>query len=232
MEGVTGQFHLVSGEAPSAVTVSTGQVYPAVRAVSAMEPPRPTAAGTQLPKPESTPRPTAANTRPPAGPAATPGQPAHFVFISMNDRPEGLLAPDALMAYGISIAKGAAAIQQTGRGMVVPKTAQSILLLSGPEKHTELDLEFATELKIFQITRIGVELGASLPKWRMDAFDPEGNRVDSVAEWEFGMPESPKRFSVTGQNIVRVVITTDNEWNGGTYATYSSLPIISFGLAY
>ena len=215
-EGISGEFHLTSGQAPGTYTTSTGQQYQAIIVAATPEKP-----------PSPDPNPTPQNQ-----PVKTPAGPSHFIHISMNGHSPGLLAQDAFLSDGIRISKGAAGIFEVNQGLTVPKSAKAVLLLKGLETKTELVLDFTKELQIFQITRTGVKLGASLPKWRMSAYDIEGNLVDSIAEWEFGLPEEPKRFAVSGQNIVRVVIVTDNDWNGGTYSTYSSLPILSFGLAY
>jgi len=95
----------------------------------------------------------------------------------------------------------------------------------GPQ--TRFSITFSAPIKRFSLTRIGTSGGASVPTWTLVAYDSQGNVVGSTGE-EHGLPPQPNQFSVEGNNIVRVQLSTDNRFGAGTWATWNSLPVVEF----
>ncbi|MBV9299248.1 MAG: hypothetical protein JO066_09745 [Verrucomicrobia bacterium] len=82
-----------------------------------------------------------------------------------------------------------------------------------------------TPISRFSLTRIGTGGGAYVPTWKLDAFNSEGKVVGSAGE-EHGLPPVPQQFSVEGDSIVRVQLSTDNRLGSETWATWNSLPVV------
>ena len=110
--------------------------------------------------------------------------------------------------------------------MVLPAGRKQVLLVAG-ERVTSLTIVFNTPIRSFSLTRAGTAGGASVPTWKMEAFDGADNRVGSTGE-EHGLPPTPQQFSINGDGIVRVVLSTDNRYGEGTWATWNSLPVAQF----
>jgi hypothetical protein len=98
-----------------------------------------------------------------------------------------------------------------------------VLLVAG-ERTTALTMAFNAPIRSFGLTRIGTAGGASVPTWKLEAFDSADNVVGATGE-EHGLPPAPQRFSIAGEGIVRVVLSTDNRYGEGTWATWNSLPV-------
>jgi hypothetical protein len=138
----------------------------------------------------------------------------------------GVLPPDAFVDRGVRFVpgKGEPGVYKSERNMVLPPGRKNVLLLAG-ERETSLTITFKTSIKRFSLTRIGAAGGASVPTWTLDAFDSEGKVVGSAGE-EHGLPKMPRQFSVKGDAIVRVQLSTDNRFGEGTWATWNSLPVV------
>jgi hypothetical protein len=142
----------------------------------------------------------------------------------------GWLATDAFKSAGVrwSQGEGDPRINEPEPNMVLPGGRSRLLVLVGGPV-TSLTLKFAPPVKRFSLTRIGTAGGASVPTWTLEAFDARGREVGSTGE-EHGLPPEPRQFSVAADEIVRVVLSTDNRSGQGTGATWNSLPVVEFEL--
>jgi hypothetical protein len=111
--------------------------------------------------------------------------------------------------------------------MLVPWPHQKVLLLGG-ERATGFTILLDSPVKHFALYRAGAKNGASTPTWKVTAYDSRGKVVGAAGEEHKVAPPSAG-FSVDGAGIVRVEITTDNRHGSGTWATWNSLPLVSFG---
>jgi hypothetical protein len=142
----------------------------------------------------------------------------------------GALPADAFKASGVQIvgARGLPAVYNIEPNMVAPPQSSRVLLIAG-DRVTSLVFTFSAPIKRFTIIRIGTTGGASVPTWRMQAYNQEGKVIDSAGE-QHGLPKQPQEFAVKGSNIVKVQLDTDNRLGTGTWATWNCLPLVSFGL--
>jgi hypothetical protein len=151
-----------------------------------------------------------------------------YFTISMDAFEPGPLPKSEFEGEGIRITRGDPVICAATAAMVVSEMSASAMILGGSDKNTVFVLEFDPPLKQFAIERIGVKNGASLPKWRMEAYDTANLKVGSRSEWRWGFDSRPKTFTIHSNQISRIVITTDNRHGTGTFATFNSLPILSW----
>jgi hypothetical protein len=149
-------------------------------------------------------------------------------FVNFDSLPRGPLPADAFGDRGVRFVqgKGAPIVAEAERNMVLPKGRKQVLLVSG-DRVTSVTMTFKKPLKRFALTRIGTAGGASVPTWTLDAYDSEGKVVGSAGE-EHGLPPKPQQFSIEGDGIVRVQLSTDNRFGSGTWATWNSLPVTEF----
>jgi hypothetical protein len=154
--------------------------------------------------------------------------------VTFDDLPAGDLASDTLARFGIAAvqtAEGSPLVYQASPAQVLPEGRRKILSAgSASTRMSTLTFMFANPLRRFELVRIGVINGGSLPKWKMEALDREGKVVAAAGEGEWGFDQKPKQFSVTGRGIVSVRIEADNRWGNATFATYSALPIVELRL--
>ena len=148
--------------------------------------------------------------------------------LDFNLLPVGVLSPETFADHGVHIipSQGTPGIYATEPNMVIPPVYRNALLLAG-DRQTSLTFAFDSPIKRFAIFRVGVAGGASLPTWKMKAYDKSGTLIASAGE-KRGTPKTPKPFAVQGKGISRVELETDNRNGAGTWATWSSLPIVSF----
>jgi len=164
-------------------------------------------------------------------PPTKPQPPANGkVVISFNQLPPGQLESDAFSEYGISeilCDESQPLIFEAGEATVLPPGRQNLFSAGAKSDHTSLlTLRFAGPLKRFEFVRIGVLNGASLPKWKLKAFDPAGELVGTVGESDWGFDPRHKRFIVSSsKGIAEILIEADNRWNDTTFATHSALPL-------
>jgi hypothetical protein len=111
--------------------------------------------------------------------------------------------------------------------MAVPPPHGKVLLVGG-ERATSFTILLDQPAKQFAVYRVGANNGASTPTWKMTAYDSRGNAVGSKGE-EHKVAPASGNFSIEAAGIVRVEITTDNRHGSGTWATWNSLPLVSFG---
>jgi hypothetical protein len=151
-------------------------------------------------------------------------------FLHFDNQWVGWLATDAFKSAGVRWVQGEGdpRIHEPEPNMVLPSGRKRVLLLTGGPV-TSLTFEFTPPVKGFSLTRIGTAGGASVPTWRLEAFDRRGRRIGSTGE-EHGLPLQPQQFSVSGNGIVRVLLSTDNRSGEGTWATWNSLPIVELKL--
>ena len=146
----------------------------------------------------------------------------------------GTLAANGLVASGIArieTAEGSVVIAEKNSNMVLPDDRSRVLMLTGTGLQTSLRIRFVRPLSGVGLTCIGVSGGASLPKWRLQALDARGHVLDSTGEDEFAIDVPIRSFSVKGDGITEVVLTTDNRLSDQqAWATYSSLPLVGMGL--
>ena len=149
--------------------------------------------------------------------------------VTFDDLKAGDQTGDALAPYGITEVRtgvGQPLVYVPSKAPVLPQGRKSLLSAGSSSACTStLKLTFAAPLRRFELVRIGVIDGASLPKWRMEAQDGEGKIVAAAGESDWGFDEKTKRFTVAGPGIMSVRIDVDNCWRDGTFATYSTLPI-------
>lgn len=151
--------------------------------------------------------------------------------LHFDDLPAGVLPADTFRSVGMNIASGAAAgIHASVPGMVLPAGRKQVLLVAGGPT-TSLTMAFDVPIKRFGLTRIGTAGGASVPTWKLEAFDSTGSLVGVTGE-EHDLPLTPRQFSIAGNGIVRVVLSTDNRWGEGTWATWNSLPVAELAFQY
>lgn len=152
------------------------------------------------------------------------------VAISFNDLPLEVLESDAFSEYGISeilCEENQPLIFEGSEATVLPPGRKNLFSAGAKSDHTSLlSLRFAGPLKRFEIVRIGVLNGASLPKWKLTAFDSAGELVGTVGESDWGFDPRPKRFIVSSsRGIAEIHIAADNRWKDTTFATHSALPL-------
>ena len=138
------------------------------------------------------------------------------------------LAVDALAKYGIAELRGEGQplVYEAARSQVLPSGRRHLLSAGTTSTRTSrLSFTFTHPLMRFEVVRIGVTGGGSLPKWELKALDADGKVIAATGENEWGFDQQAKRFSVTASNIVAVQIDADNRFGDGTFATYSALPI-------
>ncbi len=148
--------------------------------------------------------------------------------ISMSQLPPGKLSADSFAAAGVQLTSGAGipALYPVEPSMVVPQDCKNVMLLA--DKHTTaFTLSMNPGVKRIALQRIGTRNGASLPTWKMTAYDAAGNIVGTVGE-QRGLPLEPRIFDIKGTGIARIVIEADNLVNGAPWSTWSSLPITGF----
>lgn len=145
-------------------------------------------------------------------------------------QPIGPLANDFLQTAGARIvdAQGQARVFAAEPNMVLPSGRTRVVLVVG-DRTTSLTLAFDEPVARFTLTRIGTANGASTPTWKLEAFDGGGALLGSTGE-ERGLPLEARQFAIAAQGIARVVLTTDNRWGDGTWATWSSLPVVEIGV--
>lgn len=174
----------------------------------------------------------------PMPPSATAPEPSSTPETALNvltfdQLQAGPLSPDAFAARGVRVVGGIGepGVYRSERNMVLPPGRNNVLLLGGGARVTSLTIAFRAPIKRFSLTRIGTAGGASVPTWRLEALDGAGKVVGSVGE-AHGLPQTPQQFSVVGDGIVRVQLSTDNRFGKGTWATWSSLPVVEFEFEY
>lgn len=158
-------------------------------------------------------------------PAPSPPQRISFTFDRFNPGP---IPPGAFAAQGVQIIplQGAPIVNNAGPEMVLPGGRSRVLMISaGPV--TSVTFSFDRPVGRFSLTRIGVINGASIPTWKLEALDRDGRVLDSVGEIH-GLYQQPRKIAVQGINITDVRLSTDNRAGTGTWATYSSLPVVEF----
>lgn len=180
--------------------------------------PKTGASAPQLPQPTTPPAPP---------PPRAPGK-GTVATIDFNLLPQGPLSLEIFASHGVHLIQGQGipGVYATDPNMVIPPVYRNALLLAD-DRVTSLTFVFDAPIKRFAIFRVGVTGGASLPTWKMKAHDKNGKLVSSAGE-KRGTPKTPKPFSVQGRGITRVELETDNRNGAGTWATWSSLPIVSF----
>lgn len=149
--------------------------------------------------------------------------------VTFNELPLGPLTGDPFAAKGLRIlpGKGKPIILAAEPNMVLPRPCTKVMLI-GDTHVTSFSVRLDPPVRRFALYRIGTANGASTPTWKMMAYNAKGKLVGSTAETH-GLPKQPQSFSIGGDNIVRVEITTDNRHGASTWATWSSLPIAAFG---
>ena len=103
--------------------------------------------------------------------------------------------------------------------------------VDGHGLRTSLRMHFGQPVSGVVLTRIGVCGGTSLPKWRLQALDAGGRELDSTGENDFAIDVPVRSFSVKGDGITQLVLTTDNRMSEQeAWATYSGLPLAGITL--
>jgi hypothetical protein len=152
--------------------------------------------------------------------------------LTFDELPLGALAADAFASAGARLIQGdgTPGVYAPEPNMVLPAGHSNVLLVAG-NRTTSLTIAFDAPVGRVALTRIGTANGASTPTWKLEAFDGAGHVVGSVGE-EHGLPSAPQAFSIDRGGIVRVVLSTDNRWGEGTWATWNSLPVAAFEFEY
>jgi hypothetical protein len=126
----------------------------------------------------------------------------------------------------VRTAEGPALVYQASPAQVLPEGRKNLFSAGAAStRMSTVTLTFAQPLRKFELVRIGVINGGSLPKWKLEALDREGTVVATTGEGTWGFDPQPKLFSVAGRGIVSVRIEADNRYGSSTYATYSALPV-------
>jgi TIR domain len=174
-----------------------------------------------------TPSPTLATSQ-----TSSPTPPGDVRKINFSGFPPGFLEPNAFLSEGIRSLKtfgGKPSINDIDPGMIVPRGYTRVLNVRGEYPLTTLAFEFEPAIKSFSLTRIGGN-PTSLPSWRLEASDPSGTPLDTVIQDRGDHTEprirTPATFTVRGNAISTVTLTVDNRFGTGTWATYSTLPIV------
>lgn len=160
--------------------------------------------------------------------AANEDEAPRVVSLNFDGVSVGSLDLTAFEDKGVKFVKGdgTPGIYAQGQTMVLPGGRSNVLLVAG-DRTTSLMMTFDRPVRRVSMARIGVKDGASVPTWTMQAFDRTGNVVATTGE-EHGLPPQPQSFSVKGDGIVLVVLSTDNRFGDGTWATWNSLPVAEF----
>lgn len=128
----------------------------------------------------------------------------------------------------VAASNGIPMADAAGPEMVLPPGRKQVMLIhGGPE--TLLSLVFDPPLKRFSMTRIGVIKGASVPTWRLESFDAQGNKLEAVGE-QHGLYPQPRTVALARGTISRVVLTTDNRHGKTVWATYNALPVAEIAM--
>ena len=188
-------------------------------------------------KTAAAPLPTPPTVAPPTMPLAKPltkpepppfNPPAEGAVFNFDALPPGAFAVNAFAARGVRFVaeKGEPLVFDAEPNMILPGDRRKVLLLGG-EHVTSLTITFDEPVRRFGLTRIGTRGGASVPTWKLEAFDADGKVVASANE-ERGLPKTPQAFSVSGSAVVKVRLSTDNRFGNTVWATWSSLPVAEF----
>ena len=157
-----------------------------------------------------------------------PDLPSDGITFNFDALPPGAFAVNAFAARGVRFVteKGAPLLLEAEANMILPGDRRKVLLLGG-EHVTSLTISFDEPIRRFGLTRIGTRGGASVPTWKLEAFDANGKVVASANE-ERGLPKTPQEFFVRGAAITKVRLTTNNRFGNTVWATWSSLPVAEF----
>lgn len=162
-----------------------------------------------------------------------PAQPMKAT-VSFGALRTGKVPTNAFAAAGIRVVGPQPVIQNLNLDAMVVSGRQIRVLgaaaTPGEDRMSSLVLQFDRPVRSFSLTRIGVKGGGSLPKWRLEAFNRQGQLVAATGENRFAMPGQPKRFTVSAAEIASVRLTADNRFGNSTWATYSALPVVQFEL--
>ena len=149
--------------------------------------------------------------------------------VTFENLQTGALPMDAFAKDGIRFkeGKGKPGVYTAEPNMFLPPPCKKVLLLAG-ERVTSLTIRLDPPVKRFALYRIGTAGGASTPTWTMMAYNRKGDPVGATGEGH-SLPSRPMYYGIDAEGIVRVELSTDNRYGGGTWATWNSLPIAGFG---
>ncbi len=149
--------------------------------------------------------------------------------VTFGELAPGPLASDAFAKQGLRFvpAKGAPGIYKAEPNMILPSPCTQVMLVGG-ERVTSFAIVLDPPVKRLALYRIGAAKGASVPTWKMTAYNAKGRVVGSAGE-QHNLSGRAGYFSVDAENITRAEIRTDNRYGTGTWATWNSLPIAAFG---
>jgi WD40 repeat protein len=86
---------------------------------------------------------------------------------------------------------------------------------------------FDRPLRGVGLTRIGVINGASLPRWRLESLDADGNILATTGEMEFPKDAIPRTYWSRADGIRMARVICDNNRGGGQpYSTFTALPLV------
>jgi WD40 repeat protein len=154
--------------------------------------------------------------------------------VFFQDVPVGASAREALAAYGIRLGKYERDMENVSLknqvNTVLPLGADRAFARSPFSANRALTstrtFRFAKPLRGFALTRVGVINGASLARWRLEAFDVQGNILATTGEMEYGKDPLPRTFGVRADGISSVRLFCDNNSaNKRAYASYTTVPI-------
>jgi hypothetical protein len=148
--------------------------------------------------------------------------------ITFDELQTGPLPMDAFVQYGIRLKKGKGepGVYAAEPNMVLPGPAQKVMLIGG-ERVTSFTILLDPPVKRFVLYRVGTANGASVPTWKMTAYNRNGKVLGTSGE-QHGLPLEPQPFGVDADGITRVELTTDNRYGDATWATWNSLPVAGF----
>jgi hypothetical protein len=195
-----------------------------------------------VPFPSVTPKPATPPARLPQSPKPSPKEePGRTIaqrsevemmastVVTFDELTPGPLAGDAFAKHGLRLvpARGVPGVYKAEPNMILPSPCTNVMLLGG-ERVTSFTIILDPPVKRLALYRIGAAKGASVPTWKMTAYNAKGKVVGSKGE-QHNLPSRAMYFSVDAENITRAEITTDNRYGTGTWATWNSLPIAGFG---
>lgn len=149
--------------------------------------------------------------------------------VTFDELPAGKIPDGAFAGEGLQFLtkKGHPEVFDTQPNMVLPAPCRKVMLVTGGPT-TSLTIRLDPPAKRFALYRAGAVQGASIPTWKMTAFDRKGKVIGSSGETR-GLPTRPRYFGIDAEGIALIELTTDNRQGQSTWATWNSLPVAGFG---
>ncbi len=148
----------------------------------------------------------------------------------MSSLGQGRVPDGAFDRFGVLITQGDPVIYAVNQYMVLPNNEPRVLIADPQNPLALLALMFDPPVTSFGFQRIGVQMNATLPKWRIEIIDG-GRSIEQVGEPDFHADSNPRWFNFSGRSIEQVFIYSDNTYQGQTWSTYNFPPIVALTIS-